>query len=137
MINNNIILNNPTISEGYYFAKVIQVESEPADYFFPKLLIKISLHPMYGLGNNSYFHAIIHPTNNSFYHYKNFFNAYMLGVGTTELEKAIGQWGSVEISHSDFNETTYSSVRFVYQPRAVMMEAWRIGRDERENDATI
>jgi hypothetical protein len=132
MIDNNILLNNPLIPPNYYFAKVVDIEAEPADYFFPKLLIKLTLHPMYGIDENSVFSAIIYPGDKSYYHYKNFFNTYMLGEDTNDLEKSKGRWGSVKIYNADFGDVEYSAVRFCYQPLPVRMESWRIGKDEKE-----
>ena len=70
--NNNILLNNPLIPPGYYFSKIIDIETEPSDFIFPKILIKLQLHKKYELENNI-FHSILFPTENSYYHYKNFF----------------------------------------------------------------
>ncbi len=131
MIDSNILLNNPLVKEGYYFAKVVSIDSEPADYFFPKLLIRLVLHPMYSLSKGSVFCAILNPGDRSFYHYKNFFNTFMLGVPTDDLEKAVGRWGSIEICTAEYGDVGYSIVRFCYQPLPVRMESWRIGRDER------
>jgi hypothetical protein len=54
----------------------------------------------------------------------------MLGQNTEKLEKAINQWGSVEITHSSFQELEYSAVKFVYQPREIMIASWRIWKDD-------
>ena len=131
MIDNNILLNNPLIPASYYYAKVIDVESEPADHYFPKMLVKLQLHPMYGLHKETCFQAIIFPTDKSFYHYKNFINTYMLGPDIDDLTKAVGTWGSVEVYSSEFGEIEYSTVRFCYQPRWVMMESWKLTKEEK------
>ena len=133
MIDNNILLTNPPIPEGYYFSKVVSVESEPSDYLFPKLLIKLTLHPMYATPDDNEVSAILHPTEKSYYHYKHFFNTYMLGEFTDEVHKAVGRWGSIQITTSAFNDTTYSTVRFVYQPLQIRMESFRTGQDEDES----
>ena len=136
MIDNNILLNNLLIPAGYYFAKVTDVESEPADYFFPKMLVKLQLHPMYGLPNDNYFQAILFPTDKSFYHYKNFFNTYMPGKDADDLTMAVGKWGSVEIYNSEFGDIEYSAVRFCYQPLAIRMDAWRLEKEEKNISQT-
>ena len=130
MIDNNIILKNPLIPEGYYFAKIIDIETEASNFIFPKLLVKLELHKQYELDENNIFHAILHPTEDSYYHYKNFFNSFMFRQETDKLEEAIGLWGSIEISHSTFQELKYSAVRFVYNPRDIMMESFRIWKDD-------
>ena len=133
MIDNNILLNNPLIPEGYYFAKVIEIEAEPAEYYFPKLLVKLQLHPMYGLPKHTCFQAILFPTNKSYYHYKNFFNTYMPGQDADDLTKAVGNWGSVEIYNSEFGDIEYSAVRFCYQPLAIRLDAHRLTKEEKIN----
>ena len=85
MINNNTLLTNPPIPDGYYFSKVVDVESEASDYLFPKLLIKLTLHPMYATSDDNEVSAILHPTDRSYYHYKNFYNTFMLGEDTSDL----------------------------------------------------
>ena len=131
MINNNILLNNPLIPEGYYYAKVIEVEAEPADHLYPKLLVTLQLHPMHGLSKETHFRAILFPTDKSFFHYKNFFNTFMPGKNTDDLDKAVGTWGSIQIYNSEFGEIEYSAVKFCYQPRWIMMESWRLTKEEK------
>jgi len=126
MIDNNILLNNPLIPASYYYAKVIEVEAEPADHYFPKLLVTLKLHPIYGLPTETYFRAILFPTDKSFFHYKNFFNTFMLGVNTDNLAQAVGMWGPVEVYNSEFGDIEYSTVRFCYHPLAIRMEVWRL-----------
>lgn len=133
MINNNILLNNPLIPEGYYFAKVIDVEAEHAEYLFPKLLIKLQLHPMYGLPKDTLFQAILFPTDKSFFYYKNFFNTFMPGVDTDNTEKAVGKWGSIEVYNSEFGDIEYSAVRFCYQPLTIRLETWRLEKEEKNH----
>ena len=129
MIDNNILLNNPLIPPGYYFSKIKSIETEPSDFIFPKILIKLQLHKKYELENNI-FHAILFPTENSYYHYKNFFNSFMLGQDTDNLEKAIGMWGSVKITNSEFQELEYSVVKFVYNPIEIMIESFKIWKED-------
>ncbi len=131
MIDNNILLNNPLIPEGYYFAKVIEIESEPSDYYFPKIMVKLQLHPMYGLSNDTCLRAILIPTEKSYYHYKNFFNTYMPGQDADDLTKAVGKWGSVEIYTSEFGDIEYSAARFCYQPLAIRLDAHRLTKEEK------
>ena len=136
MIDNNIIFNNPLIQPGYYYAKLIDVETEPSDYQYPKILATLKLHQMYNLAPNDVFHGIIHPTQHSLFHYKNFRNAFCLGRSIDEIGAGVGQWGSIEIYTSEFNDAEYSAVKFVFQPIPVRMECWRIWREENEDDST-
>ena len=130
MIDNNILFKNPIIPEGYYFAKILNIDTEPSNYIYPKILLKLQLHQKYELGSNNIFYSIIHPTDDSYYHYKNFFNSFMLRQETDKLEEAIGAWGSVEICNSEFNDTKYSTVKFVYNPREIMIQSFRIWKDD-------
>jgi len=132
MIDNSIIYNNPIIPNGFYYAKVIEAEAEPSDYLFPKLLIKLILHHSYNLPENIVFSAIIHPTHMSYWHYKNFFHTFLWDGYIGEHEKTVGQWGSVKIQKSMYDENGYSSVRFVYQPRLIRIETYRIMKAEKE-----
>jgi hypothetical protein len=131
MIDNNILLNNPLIPASYYYAKVIEVEAERADHYFPKLLVTLQLHPMYGLHKDICFQAILFTTDKSFFHYKNFFNTFMPGKDADDIEKAVGKWGSVEVYNSEFGEIEYSAVRFCYQPIPIRLESWRIEKEEK------
>jgi len=131
MIDNNILLKNPLIPEGYYYAKVIEVETEQSGYNYPKLLVTLTLHPMYGLPPTTCFRAILHPSEKAWFHYKNFFNTYLLGKDVDELDKAVGVWGSVKIYSSGFEDIEYSAVRFCYQPIPIRLESWRITKEEK------
>ena len=48
MIDNATVFDNPLIPDGYYYAKVTSIEQEPTNFEYPKLLIKLKLHRMYG-----------------------------------------------------------------------------------------
>jgi len=135
MIDNKSVLNNPLIPSGYYYAKVLRIEAEPVpDSKFPKLHIQLRLHPSYGLSEGTIFSSLLFPSPKTYYHYKNFYNTFMLGQFTNEFDKAIGQWGCVQIYPSTVAGVEYSSVRFVYQPMPIRMESWRLDREEINND---
>ena len=133
MIDNNILFSNPLVLPGYYFAKVIDVEAEQANHYFPKLQVTLELHPMYGLPKGTYFRSIIHPSDKAYYHYKNFFITFMPGKDKNDLDQAIGKWGSVEVYSSEFADIEYSAVRFCYQPLWVRFESYWITQEEKEN----
>ena len=92
---------------------------------------------MYSFSSGTIFVAIVYPTANSFIHYKNFFDTFMLGDNTEDLEKCVGEWGSVEIKTSDFGDREFSVVKFVYQPLPIRIEAWRISVSEKEKDTNF
>jgi len=134
MIDNMSVLNNPLIPSGYYYAKVLRIEAEPVpDLKFPKLHIQLRLHPSYGLPEGTIFSSLLFPSPKTYFHYKNFYNTYMLGQFTDEFHKAIGTWGCIQIYPSLLAGVEYSSVRFVYQTMPIRMKSWRIEREERNN----
>ena len=135
MIDNNILLKNPVIRPGYYYAKLLYVETEPSDYQYPKIHATLGLHQMYQLAPNNVFSAIIHPSQNSLFHYKNFRNTFFPGKGIDDIRAGAGQWGSIEMYTSEFNDAEYSAVKFVFQPIPVRTECWRIWRQENEDDS--
>jgi len=135
MIDNKSVFDNPIIPNGYYYAKVLRIEAEPVlDSKFPKLYIQLRLHPSYGLSEGTIFSSLLFPSPKTYFHYKNFYNTYMLGQFTDEFDKAIGQWGCIQIYPSILAGVEYSSVRFVYQPMPIRMESWRLDREETNND---
>lgn len=132
MIDNSLIYKNPVIPSGFYYAKVIHVEEEPSHYLFPKLLIQLTLHAEHGLPKDIILTSILHPTPNSYWHFRNFFHTFAWGDCLADVEEIIGQWGSVKVLKNEYNDTEYSSVKFVYQPRLVRIESNRIMREEKE-----
>ena len=130
MIDNSIVLDNPLIPDGYYYAKLLTVETEPSDYVYPKILATLGLHQMYNLAPNNVLCAIIHPTANSHFHYKNFHNTFFMGKRIDELRSGINRWGSVKSYRTQFNGVEYSAVRFIYQPLPIMMDCWQLSKDE-------
>lgn len=132
MIDNSEIYKNPIVPSDFYFMKVISVQDEEANYIFPKLLVRLKLHPGYEFPEDYVFSSILHPTQMSYFHYKNFFNAYMLGEKLDAFDKAIGRWGSIKLEQKKYGETQYSAVKFVYQPLPVRMESWKIGAENKQ-----
>jgi len=129
MINNSKIYQNPIVPNGFYYMQVISIQQEPATYLFPKLLITLKPHRQYGMEDRIEFASILHPTQASYWHYKHFFNCFMLGDPTEALDKAIGQWGSVKLEQSKYGETVYSAVKFVHQPLPVRMHSSQLSSE--------
>jgi len=129
MIDNSRIYQNPIVPNGFYYMKVVSVENEPAHYIFPKLLIVLTPHPKYGMEDSIEFASILHPTQASYWHYKNFFDCFMLGEIVFEFEKAVGQWGSVKLEQSTYGETVYSAVKFVHQPIPVRIHSSQVSSE--------
>ena len=95
-------------------------------------MIRLVLHPNYKMDKDYVFSSIIHPSQNAYWHYKNFYNTFMLGQNVYDLDKAIGVWGSVRLDTCTYGETVYSAVKFVYEPLAVRLKALEIGAEEKE-----
>ena len=128
MISNSTIYQNPIVPDDYYFVKVVNIESETANYIFPKMMIRMVLHSGYKMDKNFEFASILHPTQASYWHYKNFFNTFMLEERLDDYEKAVGQWGSVKMEQKEYGGSVYSDVQFCYQPLDVRLKGWEIGQ---------
>ena len=132
MIDNAIVFDNPTIPDGYYYAKVVSINQEPANFQYPKLLIKLKLHRMYGIEDDT-LASILYPTEKSQFHYKNFIRSFIIYNKDLSFDTIPGVYGTIEVSRTKYEETTYSSVRFVYMPRWAMMEAIQLTRQDEED----
>ena len=133
MINNNEIYHNPLIPPHFYFAKIIYVEAEPSDFYYPKTLIKLCLHSGYGITSEIILTSIIHPTHNSQEHFEKFAHTYLC-YDENDIGKAIGRWGSIWVYDAEYNETKYSMVKFVWQPFWVQIMNIGIYEKERVGD---
>ncbi len=129
MIDNAIIYQNPIIQDNYYCARVDEIIQEKEQYIYPKLLIKLKLNPIYEIPVYD-FYAIIHPSENSYYHYKDFFVTYLHSnhISIENIDQALGRWGFVQISKSRFGGQEYSAVKFVYQPVPIRLETLKLSR---------
>jgi len=134
MIDNAIIFTNPTIPEGYYYVKVISIEQEPANFEYPKLLIKLKLHRMYGIIEDDTLAAIIYPTEKSLFHYKNFIRSFIIYNEDRSFDTIPDVYGTIQVSRANYEDTIYSSVKFVYMPRWAMMEALQLTRQDEEDE---
>jgi hypothetical protein len=132
MIDTGVIYRNPVVPDGFYYMKVVHKDTEPANYLFPKMLIRLVPLPDYEMPAGTTFHVILHPGAPSYWHYKNFYGTFMLGEYIDDLQEAIGQWGSVKVQQMEYNGTLLSSVKFIYQPLEVRRISWRISKLERQ-----
>ena len=130
MIHNSLIYNS-IIPEGFYYAKIIDLQTEPSDFIYPKLLIKLQIHKKHNLNENTFLYSILYPTNKSKDHYKKFIHTFLC-YKDKDFKKAINRYGSIWVYHSEFNSTVFSSVKFVYQPRKIKIECLYLEREERE-----
>ena len=130
MIDNATVFNNPTIPDGYYYAKIISIEQEPANFKYPKLLIKLKLHRMYGIDDT--LTAILYPTEKSLFHYKNFIRSYIMYTDHCSFDEIPDVYGSIEICRTKYEETMFSSAKFVYMPRWAIVEATKLRWQDEE-----
>jgi len=133
LIDNTIIFNNPLIPEGYYYAKVISTEQEQANFKYPKLLIKLKLHRIYGIIDDDTLASIIYPTEKSLFHYKNFIRSFIIYNDDLSFGTIPDVYGTIQVSRVRYEDTVYSSVKFVYMPRWAMMEAIQLTRQDEED----
>ncbi len=132
MIDNYTIYLNPIIPPDFYYAKIIHLETEPAAFQFPKILTKLSIHPIHHLPENTILTSIIHPTNKSREHFEKFVHTF-LNPDERDVSMADGRWGSIWVYNAKYDETEYSSVKFVFQPIKVKLAVWDIYEREKEN----
>lgn len=131
MIDNATVFDNPLIPDGYYYAKVTSIEQEPANFQYPKLLITLKLHRMYGI--NDTLAAILYPTEKSQFHYKNFIRSFIMYTDHCSFDEIPNVYGSIDICRSRYQDTVYSGVRFVYMPRWAIVVATKLRwQDEEE-----
>ena len=129
MINNSLIYNS-IIPQGFYFVKIVELQTEPSDYIYPKILIKLQIHKRHNLNKNIFLYSIIYPTEKSKDHYDKFIHTF-LSYKDKDFKKAINRWGSIWVYTSEFNDTVFSSVRYVFQPRQIKIECLYLEEEER------
>ena len=129
MINLASIYRNRCIAAGYYFVKVIDIDTEEVGLNRPRIQVALKIGPMYEEGG-TILNSIIHATDASRYWYKNFILTFW--VSGARLHEAIGKWGSVEVYDAHHGETKYSSVKYVYQPLPIRMRTYQIAQDEQQ-----
>lgn len=82
MIDTSAIYRNPVVPDGFYYMKVVHIDTESAQYIFPKMQIRLVPPPDYGMPEETVFSVIIHPGEPSFWLYRNFCNTFILGCQT-------------------------------------------------------
>lgn len=132
MINHSSIFDNPVVPDDFYFMKCNKIDIEVVNHIFPKMQIELVPYPDPRIPQGAIFYSVLYPGEKSDWIYKNFYNTYMLGAYTDELHKAIGMWGSVKLTKTEYEGTVYSSVKFVYQPLDVRHVSCRIFRAEKK-----
>ena len=126
------IYRNPRIPPGYYFAKVVELDTENiAGYDRPLVFVRVKIDPEHGLGDHVVLANIIHPTEGSKFYYANFVSTF-IGFETHDLRLALNRWGSIEVYDAEYQGTKYSAVKWTYQTRQVRSKIEEIYRREQE-----
>jgi len=130
MLDIGSIYHNPQIPPGYYYIKVVDLQSEPMDgYTMPKVLVRLKLHSDHGLGDDVVLSAIVYPTPNAKFIYMNFLNTFLQNH-ETEIEKVMNCWGCIKVYSAQYGEAEYSAVRWVRQIPDVKRIIAKITADE-------
>jgi hypothetical protein len=130
MINPCSIYRNPQIPSGYFYAKVIDLQTEPMEgYVMPKVLVKLKLHSDHGLGDNVVLSAIVYPTPKAKFFYMNFLNTFLTN-DEVDVEKVKNRWGCIKVYPTKYGQTEYSAVQWIYQLPPVKQQIAKIIADE-------
>ena len=130
MLDIRSIYYNPQIPTGFYYVKVIDVQTEPMEgYVMPKVLVRLRLHPNHGLGDNVVLSAIIYPTPIAKLFYMNFLNTFLQNH-ETEIDKILNRWGCIKVYKAKYGESEYSAVQWIFQLPAVKQQIAKIIADE-------
>lgn len=121
---------NPVLPPGFYWLKLVDVESEHCGAERPRLWLNFEVGPMHEGFARRHLCTIIHPTEKARFYYVNFVNAFRV-VGM-DFTGAIGRWASVAVAPAEFNGTTYSTLRFTHQPLPLRNSASQIEHAEAE-----
>ena len=133
MISPCSIYLNTRITPGYYYAKVVQIETEDIDGASrPRIGVVLKLgsgYPNHGAGKE--LASIIYETDKAVFYHENFCNAYFI-KGDRDYQMALNRWACVEVFDAEYKEAKYSAVKYIYQRRSARINAVKIEQSERE-----
>lgn len=130
MIDLSSIYRNPQIPAGYYFVKLIDINTEELGLTRPRIWVKLRIGPMYPPESGQHLHSIIHPTDRAIYFYKTFVSTFI--IRGNRYHEAINHWGCIEVFDAQHGKTKYSAVKYVYQPLNIRLKVDEIEQDERD-----
>ena len=138
MINNSAIYRNPIIEPRFYFAKLLHIETEEADFAFPKIMAQLRIHPKDGVPEDTILTSIIHPSHKSSEIYNKFVATFLVDDinDPNQIKQAIGRWGSVGVFKAKYGKTEYSAIAYKFQSQMDVRAVLRITRQE-EDDCTF
>jgi hypothetical protein len=133
MIDKSVIYRNPLIPEdGYFYVQVLNVDMDNVpNSDHPRIFVRVQLHPDYGYGDNVTLASIIHPSEKCKYQRMNFLNTFLI-LNENHIQQALGKWGSVEIYQTEYMETKYSAIKWVYQPIPIRLECARMNQEQQQ-----
>jgi len=132
MIDLSSIYRNPIIPEGYYYLKVIDIQTEPyQDCVMPRIQVRLQPHPDDGFDKELTLSAIVYPTEKAKYFMLNFLNTF-LENDETNVEKVLHRWGCVRVYTAEYGESQYSAIKWIYQTPITRRNIEHIYEEERE-----
>lgn len=121
------IYRNPSIPEGYYFAKAVEVIEEHVGDEYPLVQIRLKLWDESLRGTELV--CILHPSAKCRYFHENFISTFRIDAPPRFAQ---GKWGCIEVYDASYCGTRYSAVKFVYQTADVKRKVIALElRDER------
>jgi hypothetical protein len=134
MLDTCSIFRNPKIPQGYYYVKVIDLQTAPMKgYNQPIVLVKLKLYPNDNIDKDVVMSAVIYPTEKAKYHYLNFLNTFLRN-DEKDLDIVMNRWGCVKIYDAVYEHIEYSAVHWIFQlPQAKQCIA-KIEEEEAEEN---
>ena len=135
MINNSAIYSNSIIEPRFYFAKLVNLETEKSDFAFPKIMAQLRFHPKDGVAKDTILTSIIHPSHKSADIYAKFIATFMIDDinDPNQIKQAIGRWGSVGVFNAKYDKTEYSAIAYKYQSQMDVRAVLGITRQEQDD----
>jgi hypothetical protein len=134
MIDRSSIYRNPVIDDGYYYMKVIEVQTEPyPNCVMPLIQVRLQPHPEDDFAKDCTFSAIVYPTEKARFHMMNFLNTFLKN-DEADIGKVLHRWGCVQIYTAKYGKTQYSAVHWVFQTSITKQNIDRIYEEEREQE---
>ena len=134
MINNSIIYSNPIIPARFYFAKLVNLETEQSDFAFPKIMAQLRIHPKDGVPEDTILTSIIYPSHKSADIYAKFIATFLIDDinDPNQIKQAIGRWGCVGVFNAKYGKTEYSAIAYKYQSNMDVRAILGITKAEKE-----
>ena len=130
MIDLSSIYRNPRLPQGYYFTKVIDIDTEEVGLDRLRIEVTLRVGSIHDQQAGTRLSSIIHPTGRAVYYFKNFISTFL--VRGNRYFEAVNRWGCIEVYDAQHGKTRYSAVKYVYQPHSVRLRTHEIEEAEKE-----